>query len=114
MDSSLALTADSPFAPLSSTPSADQTLCIGPPPIHHGDIVHEPVVSSAGVAAVELKYQNELVQVRLGLASSLFAPLRARHAATAAHCLRVALGCSSWGPQLMLKEQQRDELEVAA
>ena len=63
---------------------------------------------------MELKYQNQLVQVRLGLASSLFAALRARHAATAAHCLRVALGCSSWGPLLKLENRQRDELEVAA
>ena len=63
---------------------------------------------------MELKFQNQLVQVRLCLASSLFAALHARHAATAAHCLRVALGCSSWGPLLNLEHRQRDELEVAA
>ncbi len=66
------------------------------------------------MTAVELQYQDQLVQVRLGLAGSLFAALRARDAATASHCLRVALGCSTWGPLLHLEDHQRDELEVAA
>ncbi len=39
---------------------------------------------------------NRLVEVRLGIASSLFAAIRHKHAPTAAHSLRVALGCSSW------------------
>jgi diguanylate cyclase (GGDEF)-like protein/PAS domain S-box-containing protein len=65
-------------------------------------------------SAVESTYQNQLVQVRLGMATSLFAALRAKHAQTAAHSLRVALGCSSWGLRLDLDEHQRDELEVAA
>ena len=59
-------------------------------------------------------YQQRLVQMRLGLASSLFIALRAKDASTAGHCLRVALGCSSWALRLNLTEQQRDELEVAA
>jgi diguanylate cyclase (GGDEF)-like protein/PAS domain S-box-containing protein len=62
----------------------------------------------------ELALENELVQVRLGIASSLFAALRAKHAPTAHHCLRVALGCSAWGAMLGLSDADRSELEVAA
>jgi diguanylate cyclase (GGDEF)-like protein/PAS domain S-box-containing protein len=57
---------------------------------------------------------NELVQVRLGIASSLFAALQCKHAATAGHALRVALTCSAWTWKLELSEAQRDALEVAA
>ena len=59
-------------------------------------------------------FENQLVQVRLGLASSLFAALRAKHAPTAAHSVRVALNCSAWAASLGLSESERDELEVAA
>src|SRR6476659_3244932 len=41
-------------------------------------------------------HENRLVEVRLGIASSLFTALRHKHPATADHSLRVALGCSSW------------------
>ena len=58
--------------------------------------------------------ENRLVEVRLGIASSLFAALRHKHSPTAAHSLRVALGCSSWAFALGLEPDQRDELEVAA
>jgi diguanylate cyclase (GGDEF)-like protein/PAS domain S-box-containing protein/putative nucleotidyltransferase with HDIG domain len=64
--------------------------------------------------SAELRLENQLVQVRLGVASSLFAALRAKHAPTAHHSLRVALGCSAWGAMLGLRETERDELEVAA
>ena len=63
---------------------------------------------------VALAYQNQLVQARLGIASSLYLALRAKHAPTALHCLRVALGCSSWGLSLGLQEEERDDWEVAA
>src|SRR5438874_2373436 len=63
-------------------------------------------------AAIAL--ENQLIQVRLGLASSLFGALRAKHAPTAHHSLRVALNCSAWGAMLGLTDTQRDELEVAA
>lgn len=62
----------------------------------------------------ETEFENHLVQVRLGMASSLFAALRAKHAPTASHSLRVAMGCSSW---LMLQKAEGsayDEIEVAA
>lgn len=58
--------------------------------------------------------ENQLLQVRLGVASGLFVALRAKHAASAAHSLRVAMGCSAWGLAMDLEDQQRDELEVAA
>ncbi|MEX0937232.1 MAG: diguanylate cyclase [Pirellulales bacterium] len=59
-------------------------------------------------------HQNRLVQVRLGLASSLFTALSCKHAPTAAHCLRVALGSSSWTMAMELDEDLRDCIEVAA
>jgi diguanylate cyclase (GGDEF)-like protein/PAS domain S-box-containing protein len=63
---------------------------------------------------VEAAFENKLIQVRLGLGSSLFNALRAKHAPTAAHSLRVAMGCSSWAALLQLPEQLRDEIELAA
>jgi diguanylate cyclase (GGDEF)-like protein len=57
---------------------------------------------------------NQLVQVRLGTASSLFAALQCKHAATAGHSLRVALTCSAWSLQMGLPSEQRDIIEVAA
>ncbi len=59
-------------------------------------------------------FQNRIVAVRLGIASSLFQSLRVRHRPTAAHCLRVAIGCSSWSLATEMTEDERDELEVAA
>ena len=114
MDSPSTPTAESPFASLPPPLPVDPQPRLGPCPTIHRDTDRVAIVPSLRISTVELKYQNQLVQVRLGLASSLFAALRARHAATAAHCLRVALGCSSWAPQLSLQEQHRDELEVAA
>ena len=62
----------------------------------------------------DVQYQNHLAQVRLGVASSLFTALRCKHPGTAAHSLRVALGCSAWALALNLEEHERDQLEVAA
>ncbi len=62
----------------------------------------------------EFAHQNKLIQVRLGVASSLFAALRAKHAPTAAHCLRVALNCSAWALCSGLEDDQIDVIEVAA
>ncbi|MCY2994166.1 MAG: HD domain-containing protein, partial [Planctomycetota bacterium] len=59
-------------------------------------------------------HQNRLVLSRLGMASALFVALRAKHAATAAHSLRVALTCSAWSFLLELSDEERDVLEVAA
>jgi diguanylate cyclase (GGDEF)-like protein/PAS domain S-box-containing protein len=59
-------------------------------------------------------HEIKLVQARLGMAAGLHAALRAKHAPTAAHCLRVALGCSSWAAVMELNDDTRDLLEVAA
>ena len=58
--------------------------------------------------------ETRLVQLRLGVAGSLFAALQCKHAATAGHSLRVALTCSAWAGKLGMNQQQRDLLEVAA
>ncbi len=58
--------------------------------------------------------EDRLVRARLGVASSLFFALRAKHPPTAAHSVRVALVTSSWCSVLRLDESQRDEIEVAA
>ncbi|MBN1910474.1 MAG: diguanylate cyclase [Pirellulales bacterium] len=57
---------------------------------------------------------NQLVQVRLGVASSLFTALRCKHPATAAHALRVALTTSAWCAAMELSEKDRDVIEIAA
>jgi len=62
----------------------------------------------------DLKFENRLAMVRLGIATSLYFCLRAKHSATAAHSLRVALSCSSWAHRLGLDEPTRDRIEVAA
>ncbi len=81
--------------------------------------VLERLNEAAGVGlssrlAQNVDHENRLVQVRLGVASGLFAALRTKHAPTAAHSLRVALGSSSWAAMLDLPTQQRDEIEAAA
>lgn len=59
-------------------------------------------------------YQSQLVKVRLGVASSLFTAMRAKHPATANHCFRVALGISAWSAARKMVEDQRDIIEIAA
>src|SRR5581483_9641238 len=58
--------------------------------------------------------ENHLAQVRMGVATGLFTALRGKHEPTARHCLRVALGCSSWAQKIGLSNEQRDEVELAA
>jgi diguanylate cyclase (GGDEF)-like protein len=65
-----------------------------------------PVVSAA--------VDNQLVQVRLGVAASLFAALQCRHAASAGHSLRVALSCSALALKLDWDPAERDAVETAA
>ncbi|HCK41359.1 MAG: hypothetical protein CMJ72_11100 [Planctomycetaceae bacterium] len=48
------------------------------------------------------------------MASSLLTALRQKHAPTAAHSLRVALGCSSWALFAKLDEETGDTVELAA
>ncbi len=64
--------------------------------------------------APKASHENRLVQVRLGIASSLFTALKHKHSPTAEHCLRVALGCSSWALFAELDDETRDTVELAA
>ena len=57
---------------------------------------------------------DQLVQIRLGVAASLFAALQCKNAAVAGHSLRVALSCSGWASEMALPEADRDAIEVAA
>ena len=93
--------------PASKVPSAEQQLTALSDLLQHIDHPTDRLQTESG-------RQNQLVQVRLGLASGLFIALKSKHAPTAYHCLRVALGCSSWADTMHLDVQQRDELEVAA
>jgi diguanylate cyclase (GGDEF)-like protein len=68
----------------------------------------------ANVSAADQAFENCLVQVRLGMASSLFMALRCKHAPTASHSLRVALGCSAWATALDVPKEEREAIEVAA
>lgn len=61
-----------------------------------------------------LAHDNQLAQARLGIASGLFTALQAKHAATAAHSVRVALSCSTWAMARELTGDQLDEIEVAS
>jgi diguanylate cyclase (GGDEF)-like protein len=57
---------------------------------------------------------DQLVQIRLGAAASLFAALQCKNAALAGHALRVALTCSAWALKMGLPANQRDAVEIAA
>ncbi len=57
---------------------------------------------------------NQLAQVRLGVASSLFTALQCKHVATGAHALRVALTSSAWALRMGLEANNRDAIEIAA
>ena len=82
------------------------------------DLAREPVTVDRPVdgpgSVSDTACENRLVHGRLGMAGGLFAALRAKHPASAAHCLRVALTCSSWAIVLELDEFAREVLEIAA
>ncbi|HVC97582.1 MAG TPA: diguanylate cyclase [Pirellulales bacterium] len=63
---------------------------------------------------LERPLDNQLVEVRLGIASSLYRALRCKHEPTAKHSLRVTLACSGWSSRLGLSEAEHDQLELAA
>ena len=65
-------------------------------------------------AALDAAQQNQMIQVKLGIASSLFVALRCKHPPSAAHCVRASMMCSAWAAYREMSNSQRDELEVAA
>jgi putative nucleotidyltransferase with HDIG domain len=73
-----------------------------------------PTPPTSVLDSAELALENKLIQVRLGIAAALFAALRAKHAPTAHHSLRVALNCSAWAATLGYSEEDHDLLEIAA
>jgi diguanylate cyclase (GGDEF)-like protein/putative nucleotidyltransferase with HDIG domain/PAS domain S-box-containing protein len=77
----------------------------------------DEVAAESGLSLADKRasaQENKLVLARLGIASGLYAALRAKHSPTASHCLRVALACSSWAAKMELDDETRDLLEVAA
>lgn len=72
---------------------------------------HVPLVASGRRPPEK---QELLVVSRLGVYAGLFYALRAKHPPTAAHSLRVAIGCSKWASWCNLPVEARDTLEVAA
>ena len=71
----------------------------------------QPVHSAAATVMGE---KDRHIRARLGVGSGLFTALQAKHAPTASHCLRVALGTASLARLLHLPSNQIDEIEVAA
>jgi diguanylate cyclase (GGDEF)-like protein len=69
---------------------------------------------SASDPAGQPEAEQELLGNRLGPAVGLFSALRYRHPPTAAHSLRVTLGCASWALALDMSPDQRDLIESAA
>ena len=65
-------------------------------------------------APATVQHETRLVEARLKMASSLLTALRQKHAPTAAHSLRVALGCSSWALFAQLDDETRNIVELAA
>ena len=74
----------------------------------------ESAANSGRARPKAARQENQLAQVRLGMASSLFTALRCKHAPTAAHSMRVALGCSAWTLAMELSGDERDQIEAAA
>lgn len=101
--------ASGPAQTAAASRAADEQLAAVSSLLETLDTPAPPVRDSAELVT----FENRLVQVRLGVASSLFAALRAKHAPTAAHSVRVALSCSAWAATLGHSESQRDEIEVA-
>ncbi|MBN2021821.1 MAG: diguanylate cyclase [Pirellulales bacterium] len=76
--------------------------------------LEDVTVRATAAPAVAPGLDNQLPQVRLGVASSLFTALHCKHPPTAAHVLRVALTASGWCVKLGLSDAERDRVEVAA
>ncbi len=73
-----------------------------------------PSADTSSSPSSDVRFENQLALVRLGMATSLFYSLRTKHAPTAGHCLRVALSSSAWAQRLGFAEVERDRIEVAA
>ncbi len=94
-----------------STPTAEKLSPSAPPASAEAPLPkpesNNPAANSQSTS--ENAFDNRLAQGRLGLASSLLTALRCRDAATAAHCVRVALSSSTWAVALNLTDTQREK-----
>ena len=72
----------------------------------------EAVIGPVGVPS-EVPVPDRMVRLRLGPFAGLYYSLRAKHPPAAAHCLRVAIGCSKWAAHCGVPESLRDVLEIA-
>lgn len=105
----------------SAPPAATNTArSVGPPQhgAHTAEEAQHDAAPDTGTPAEQITLtpvqESGLVQVRLGVAGSMYTALRSKHLATAQHSLRVALGCSAWAQMMGLPEKLRDEIELAA
>jgi diguanylate cyclase (GGDEF)-like protein/PAS domain S-box-containing protein len=73
------------------------------------EIALVPTEEGAGRPSIE----DRLVRARLGPYAGLYYALKAKHPPAAAHCLRVAIGCSKWAAFSGLPEPLRDLFEIS-
>ena len=66
----------------------------------------------SGDEAVAARYAYGLAHSRLGIVSTLYIALRAKHGPAASHSLRVALWASAWGLQNQVKEEHLQLFEM--
>lgn len=64
-------------------------------------------------AADESSDKHRMIHLKLGLISSLFYALHAKHVPTASHSLRVAVTVSAWGLGERLRDKELELVEVA-
>ncbi len=69
---------------------------------------------SAAKPVRNVEQSDPLIQARLGVYAGLFYALRAKHPPSAAHGLRVALGCSKWAGWRKMSPSEQHLMEVAA
>ncbi len=101
---------------LVSCPGDDRTARppTAPPPEGPPSAAHSDAAAFCQQQLQAIARDNQLLQVRLGVATSLFAALRLKHAETASHSLRVTMMAATWAALLDMSPEQRDVVEVAS
>ena len=114
------LAAGSPLA-AAATPTSDPSVA---PEINTGSAaddhgIHDRLMALRDAAPSESPeslddpHANRLAVARLGMAAALYYSLRAKHPATAARSLRVAISCSAWCERMGMAAMVRDRIEIA-
>jgi len=111
-DSELAASNATPLAPSLGVTSADA--CVNQLSSLLRQLQDASNADTSAPAVFSPQLDNQLVEVRLGIASSLFVALQYKHAATAGHSLRVALTASAWALKHNIAPPERDHIELAA